>query len=89
MKSFTLCALLLLLTACAVRQHPAAGQPPEYQTGYSDGCSSGYVAAGHPYYRFTKDTSRYGSAPLYKQGWDDGQMTCKGEYEAIGRAMQR
>lgn len=78
-----------LLTACAAgTPHPTAGQPPTYRAGYSDGCNSGYVAAGHPYYRFTKDVQTYATDPLYKQGWDDGLTVCKGEYEAIGRALR-
>jgi hypothetical protein len=53
------------------------------------GCDSGYVAAGHPYYRFSKDVTRYGNDNLYyKQGWDDGFSVCKGKYESVGRAVR-
>ncbi|HXV80809.1 MAG TPA: hypothetical protein VEG60_13100 [Candidatus Binatia bacterium] len=45
-----------------------AGQPVQYKEGYMAGCDSGYVGAGHPYYRFSKDVTRYGNDNLYKQG---------------------
>jgi hypothetical protein len=60
-----------------------ANQPTEYKEGFKDGCDSGYSAAGHVYYRFTKNVSRYALDELYKQGWDDGCMTCKGQYQSI------
>lgn len=59
------------------------GQPPEYNAGYQAGCDSGYVAAGHPYYQFSKDATRYATDALYKQGWDDGMTVCKGKYEHV------
>jgi len=75
--------------ACApvdsMTRRNAAGQPAAYQAGYADGCSSGYVAAGHIYASFHKDATRYLADPLYKSGWDDGLVTCKGEYESIRR----
>lgn len=83
----------LTLSACAtdmqrVEREIGAGQPLQYKEGYKSGCDSGYVAAGHPYYRFSKDVSRYGSDTLYKQGWDDGFSVCKGQYESIGRSLR-
>lgn len=81
---------LLLLTGlivgCAtdmqrVDRMIGAGQPLPYKEGYKDGCDSGYVAAGHPYYRPAKDVTKYGSDSLYKQGWDRGFSVCKDEYE--------
>jgi hypothetical protein len=63
-------------------------QPLEYKQGYLDGCNSGYVAAGHPYYRFSKDVSRFSGDDLYGQGWTDGYGVCKGSYESIGRSLR-
>jgi hypothetical protein len=81
------------LSGCAttmdnVDREIGASQPIAYKQGYSDGCDSGYVAAGHPYYRFKKDVNRYSSDSLYKQGWDDGFTVKKGQYDAIGRSMR-
>lgn len=89
---FALCTAAAV-AACAtdmgsVDRDVGAGQPLAYKEGYRSGCDSGYVAAGHPYYRFSKDVSRYGGEPLYKQGWDDGFSVCKGQYDAIGRSLR-
>jgi len=91
-KTLVLCAAAVL-SACAtdmqrVDREVGAGQPVAYKEGYRFGCDSGYVAAGHPYYRFRKDVSRYGSDTLYKQGWDDGFSVCKGQYESFGRSLR-
>lgn len=93
-RLYYLIILVLLLASCAtnmsmVDQEVGAGQPQAYKQGYRDGCDSGYVASGHPYYRFSKDVSLYGSDNLYKQGWDDGYGVCKGSYESIQRSMRR
>lgn len=83
--------IVLLLAGCATAAEDPqlAGQPLEYRQGSSEGCDSGYVAAGHPYYRFRKDAYRFDSDRLYQQGWNDGFARCKGSYESIQRAMQR
>lgn len=62
-------------------------QPSAFKQGYRDGCDSGYVAAGHPYYHFSKDVMRFDSDSIYKQGWNDGFNVCKGEYESVSRSM--
>jgi hypothetical protein len=69
--------------------NPYTPPPGEYQEGYSAGCPSGQVAAGHPYRSFTKDVDRYSNDARYRQGWDDGFSVCKGQYEAIGNALRR
>ena len=61
------------------------GQPQAYKDGYRQGCDSGYVQAGHPYYRFSKNVIRYSRDDLYRQGWDDGSMACRSSYQSIGR----
>jgi len=93
MKNIVMLCIAAALSACAtnmqrVEREVGAGQPMPYKEGYKSGCDSGYVAAGHPYYRFNKDVSRYGSDTLYKQGWDDGFSVCKGQYESIGRSLR-
>lgn len=82
----------LAVSGCApvdsVTRRNTAGQPPAYVNGYSAGCGSGYVAAGHPYARFGKDVQRYLSDPVYKTGWDDGFATCKGDYDSVGNMLR-
>lgn len=94
MKSIAISLMLALsISACApvdsITKRNTAGQPPAYTDGYSVGCGSGFVAAGHPYASAGKDVSRYLSDPVYKTGWDDGFVTCKGQYDSIGMALRR
>lgn len=58
------------------------GQPPAYVDGHIDGCNSGTTAAGNPYYRFAKDVNRFETDKLYAQGWNDGFIICKSQYES-------
>lgn len=93
MRKTILTIILILLTSCAtdmqqVNREIGASQPPSYKEGYKDGCDSGYVAGGHPYYRFRKNVSRFNSDEIYKQGWNDGFSVCKGKYDAIGRSLR-
>ncbi len=78
-------AIALLLVGCATNPSNIPVGPPAYKQGFAEGCDSGYVAAGHPYYQFRKDTYRFDSDKQYKQGWTDGFATCKGKYDAIRR----
>lgn len=88
MKIFAIAALVLL-AGCA-RHQPIANQQPQpvYRQAYNAGCSSGESAAGNPWKRFTKDVNAYGANPMYVQGWEDGFRVCKGQYEAISRALR-
>ena len=86
--------LIVMIMGCAtsmqeVNSTVGAGQPLEYNIGYMDGCDSGNMAAGHPYYRFYKDVSRYKKDDNYKIGWDDGFNVCKGKYEAVKNSLRR
>jgi len=75
---------LILISACKSQNlREVQGQPAEYQAGYHHGCDSGYVAAGHPYYSFTKDVARFEHKDQYRQGWTDGFNVCKSQYESI------
>ena len=83
-----LLVLYMLLAGCAtdpgmVDRTVGASQPIEYKQGFRAGCDSGYVAAGHPYYRFSKDVVRYQNNDLYRQGWNDGFSVCKGKYDGL------
>ena len=77
------CVILFLLSGCAPRAHEIPNGPQPYREGFNDGCSSGYVAAGNPYYRYIKDVTRGNIDSLYKEGWTDGHNTCKGKYESL------
>lgn len=86
-------ATLLAFTGCSTKlgsneMRMTQGQPPEYADGFKNGCDSGYVAAGHPYYRASKDVRRMIDDKFYGMGWNDGFTQCKGSYEAIGRALR-
>ena len=85
--------LIMITSGCApvdaVTRRNTAGQPPAYVDGYSDGCGSGYVAAGHPYAKAAKNVTRFLADPVYKTGWDDGFATCKGQYDSIGMSLRR
>lgn len=93
MKQISIAVLVVAsitsLIACApvkgMAEKHTSGQPAPYKAGYHDGCSSGYVAAGHPYSKYIKDVNRFMSDQVYKIGWDDGFVTCKGDYDSIGR----
>lgn len=65
------------------------GQPTAYVDGYTAGCGSGYVAAGHPYARAGKNVERYLADAVYRTGWDDGFATCKGGYDSLGPVNRR
>lgn len=81
------------LVGCATKagsrdMQMTVGQPPEYADGFRDGCDSGYVASGHPYYKAKKDVQRSLDDKLYAMGWNDGFANCKGNYDSIGRALR-
>jgi len=82
MKAILAIAACAFVSACAVQTRAPNG-PPEWQSGYSSGCSSGYKAAGNPYFQYQKDFSAYANDTLYKQGWDEGYGACKDSYNAI------
>lgn len=87
-----LIVLVVLLAGCASQQlqgerQAVAGQPVAYQDGYVAGCSSGYKAAGNPYFAFQKDLTRMADQ-LYGQGWGDGFAVCKGKYDSITRMLR-
>jgi hypothetical protein len=75
LRTLTVAALAttLALAACgSVKQTMIErGFPPAYAEGYADGCSSGEDAAGGLFAETRKDTTRYGAARQYAQGWDD------------------
>ena len=53
-----------------------AQQPPAYKVGFMEGCDSGYVSGGNTSYIFKKDTNRFDTDDVYKQGWNDGFNRC-------------
>lgn len=93
LSAVSLLTLVWTMSACApvdaVTRRNTVGQPPAYVDGYTAGCGSGYVAAGHPYASAGKDVSRYLSDAVYKTGWDDGFATCKGKYDSTNNMLRR
>lgn len=81
---------MVLISGCAIKMksNVPAGAPDEYKIGFEDGCDSGYVSAGNPYYSYKKDVMRFQSDVLYKDGWTDGFNNCKSQYEHVGRMIR-
>lgn len=82
-KIWPIIIMACLAAACQTTAARAPAGPPPYRQGYAQGCDSGYVASGHPYYAFRKDPARYERDRLYRQGWNDGFQVCKGRYDSI------
>jgi hypothetical protein len=76
-------AALLIALALAGCVNPervrrdVADQPPAFQDGYVDGCSSGRRAGGEDAFKFRKDLNRYDVDRLYRSGWEDGFKVCR------------
>ncbi|NIA72438.1 hypothetical protein HBA54_28005 [Pelagibius litoralis] len=64
------------------------GFPPAYAQGYGEGCESGHKAGGDGFSQLRKNPQRFAADNLYKQGWEDGFATCKGEETARQQEMQ-
>lgn len=77
-----ICGLLALVAATAACKTTGAGAvppgPPGFQTGYTDGCTSGYGDAGRRGMEdvFVKNESRFDSDSEYKDGWLQGYAAC-------------
>ena len=81
-------ALLVLsfLAGCGVGNRQgllAAGYSTQYVDGYVDGYSAGCHMAGHPFYRFTRNVSRYEQDSQYMKGWNDGYTIARCDYAAV------
>ncbi len=61
----------------------AAGYSNQYVDGYMDGYSAGCRVAGNPFYRFTRDLSRYEQDRQYMKGWNDGYTIARCDYAAV------
>jgi hypothetical protein len=60
-----------------------AGYSNQYVDGYMDGYSAGCRVAGHPFYEFTRDLSRYEQDRQYSKGWNDGFTIARCDYAAV------
>lgn len=81
MRTLALLTVLVALAGCVInpeifRRH-VADQPPAFQDGYIEGCSSGRKAGGEDAYPFKKNLDRYDADSLYRSGWDDGFRVCR------------
>ena len=61
----------------------AAGYTEEYADGYVDGYSAGCNRAGHPFFQFTRDMTRYEQDHQYMKGWNDGFTIARCDYAAV------
>jgi hypothetical protein len=97
MRSVAVC-LALTLAACGAPQVVVHGHdtsyaqmagttvppgPPDFQSGFADGCGSGNADAGFLQARAVRDWAKYPSDALYKQGWDEGHATCFASFTAF------
>lgn len=82
---------VLLLAGCMSDQESLLrqGYDPAYAQGFNDGGQSGSRAAGNIWTAFHKDTHRFESDSQYRQGWQDGFVLRKSQYEAISRMYDR
>jgi hypothetical protein len=81
-------ALLVLsfLAGCSTGDRQgllSAGYSTQYVDGYMDGYSAGCHMVGHPFYRFTRDVSRYEQDRQYMKGWNDGYTIARCDYAAV------
>lgn len=77
LKKAGLLFLISLFAGCATPKYQSqnvnlSGFPPEYRTGYDDGCSSAKLPLIQK-----KDSERFKSDKLYAQGWKDGYDLCR------------
>jgi hypothetical protein len=78
--------LLAFLAGCSAGDRRGlleAGYSTQYVDGYMDGYSAGCHMAGHPFYRFTRDISRYEQEGQYMKGWNDGFTIARCDYAAL------
>ena len=92
MKKIALIVLSIALSGCATedlkrRQLERQGQSPQYIDGFAEGCPSGKVVVGDTFSRFTKNSNRFDSDSLYRQGWIDGFAACREEMIEARRSM--
>jgi len=85
MKTPIIIFCFLILSGCAttisdVDNYVGADQPKEYKIGYKEGCDSGYRDASNFYYKFKKDVRKYSQDDFYRQGWNDGHLSCFTSY---------
>lgn len=82
MRILMLAAALAMAGGCTTRPGDTPPGSISYRLGYADGCDTGYASAGHPLYFARKDAKRFEQDPIYRQGWLDGDETCRREHEA-------
>ena len=66
-RSLALIGFMTTLVGCSTDPANVPAGPPGYSRGFANGCDSGYVAAGHPYYKFVKDVTLYAQSEFYRQ----------------------
>lgn len=79
MKIICIALLVVLTFGCSTpKKEPnvnLAGYPPEFRTGYLDGCESARRNSTR------KDELRFKTDPQYSSGWRDGFDICRKQYK--------
>ncbi len=70
---------LLATSMAQVNAMVGPQQPAAYKVGFMGGCDSGHLSAGNTSNIFKKDTARFNTDDVYKQGWSDGFNRCTSE----------
>lgn len=73
--TIALCCLALALTGCA--SSSAYKDEPNYQIGYSQGCSSATNMVPGDASTITRDENAYANDDAYRAGWKKGFNACK------------
>lgn len=76
-----------MLVGCTTPMFTMPPGPPEYRTGFHDGCDDGYAYAGSPFYTLRESAEPPPSDELYAAGWQAGFEQCKGNYWRIRRTV--
>lgn len=78
-----LCGVGAMLAACTTPMFTMPPGPPDYRTGFHDGCDAGYAYAGSPFYApLPMEPEAPGTEP-YRSGWLVGYNRCRANYQHI------
>jgi len=70
-------ALASLVSACASREDRAVRDDPNFQAGYSAGCSAATTESANYREGPTRDENLYKNDEAYRRGWGNGYTTCQ------------
>lgn len=77
MRATALIAASLLAVSLAGCAGPKHDNDPDYDTGFTDGCSTGTSrSSGTPVSKATRDQALWDSSEAYRSGWKAGYSSC-------------